>query len=337
MRIKKEYIILVVIIAALAFYITLHKSNRTHYSLPAVLHITGSDISKIEIKGLNKSILLNKKENNWYIDPQGFPADTDKVNNMLDVIEKLTVTALVSESKSYVRYDLNEDKKIAIKVWAGETPNLEFGIGKTAATYRHTYILLNDDPNVYHVKGDIRHKFDYKIDELRDMTVLSFEQHEIEEAEFIKGKKTAVISRKGIPVEIAAGDQKKETAAPKTETMWQDSGGNKADESIINRLLSSLSRLKCEKYIKDDEKKDDEKKDGRKKELKDPIYTVLLRGAKEYTLSIFAKTDKEAKNYPAISSENDYPFLLSDSQVDNMKTNIDKILNAEKKSETTSE
>ena len=39
---------------------------------------------------------------------------------MLDVIEELTLTALVSESKNYVRYDLSHDEKITVKAWKGK-------------------------------------------------------------------------------------------------------------------------------------------------------------------------------------------------------------------------
>ena len=59
--------------------------------------------------------VLNKKGNNWYVSPEGYPVDSGKIKTMLDVIENLTVTAMVSESKNYDRYDLSDDKKITIK------------------------------------------------------------------------------------------------------------------------------------------------------------------------------------------------------------------------------
>jgi len=66
----------------------------------------------------------------------------------------------------------------------------------------------------------------------------------------------------------------------------------------------------------------------KKDDLKNPTYAVALKGDKEYSLSIFAKKDKDAKTYPAISSENDYPFLLSGSQVESIKSMIEDILEA---------
>ena len=49
MKIKKEYVILVVIIVALSLYLILRDRDRTHYQLPTVSKIAGKDISKIEI------------------------------------------------------------------------------------------------------------------------------------------------------------------------------------------------------------------------------------------------------------------------------------------------
>jgi hypothetical protein len=42
---------------------------------------------------------------------------------------------------------------------------------------------------------------------------------------------------------------------------------------------------------------------------------VKLKGVQEHQLQIFAKLEKDADNYPAVSSGSDYPFLLSDNQV----------------------
>jgi len=46
----------------------------------------------------------------------------------------------------------------------------------------------------------------------------------------------------------------------------------------------------------------------------------------KYSLSVFEKTDEDAKNYPATSSENDYPFLLPDWQVNNFMKNPEEFL-----------
>jgi hypothetical protein len=154
--------------------------------------------------------------------------------------------------------------------------------------------------------------------------VLSFEQNDIREVYISKDESKIVISQKEIPVTGVEGEEKgvkaKSSPTKKTERIWQTAENKKLDESKVKRLLSSLSKLDCEKYISDSKKED----------FKNPDYFIRLKGADEYSISIFAKTDKDknAKNHPAISSENDYPFLLSDSLVDNVKTIIEEMLAA---------
>jgi len=320
MKIKKEYFILAGVMVALILYLVLHRSDRTHYKLPDITGVSGKQISKLEIDKADKAVVLNKKDNTWYIDPKGYPADSDKVKNMLDVIEKLTLTALVSESKNYVRYDLTDDKKITVKAWNGKTLSRKFDIGKAANTYQHTFVRLATDFNVYHARGDFRRKFDQTVDELRDKTVLSYTQKEIREITLTKDKKTITLTQKQISEQEGKKKDKpdKTSEKPETKIVWQDAEGKKTDTAKVDRLLSSLNSLECETYI-NDAKKDD---------FKNPTYAAVLKGNKEYSLSIFALKDKDAKTYPAISSENDYPFLLSESQVESIKSKIEDILEA---------
>jgi hypothetical protein len=323
MKLKKEYFILAAILAALVLYLALHRSNRTHYQLPELPAVPEKQISKLEITTAENAVVLSKKDSTWSIEPKGYPADSTKVKSMLSVIETLKLTALVSESKNYARYDLGNDKNIHVKAWTGKTPGREFYIGKTAPTFQHTFVKLTDDPNVYHAREDFRRKFDLSVNELRDKTVLSYAQETIREITLAQNNKTISLYRKEIP---EPPPEKKEAAAEanqesKIKTVWEDTKGRNADPSKVSHLLSSLNRLECETYIDD----------SRKEDFKNPIYTVNLKGEKEYTLSIFAKKDKKDNNYPAVSSENDYPFSLSDSLSDGLRSKIDELLKAKEK------
>ena len=86
MKIKKEYFILAVILIALILYLVLHRSNRTHYQLPELSEISGKHISKLEITTKSGSIVFNKKDNTWHIEPKGFRADSTKVKNILILV-----------------------------------------------------------------------------------------------------------------------------------------------------------------------------------------------------------------------------------------------------------
>ena len=48
-------------------------------------------------------------------------------------------------------------------------------------------------------------------------------------------------------------------------------------------------------------------------DFNDPIISVHLKGEKEYTVMFYPKQDDENDEfYPAVSSENEYPFFLPD-------------------------
>ncbi len=319
MTIKKEYFILTIVMVTLILYLAFHRSNRTHYTLPEISSIPGKQISKIEISKADRTVVLNKKDNTWHIGPKEYPADSEKIKDILNVIENLKVTALVSESKNYVRYDLNPDKKINVKAWQGKSLIREFDTGKAAATFQHTFVKLAKDPNVYHARKDFRQKFDRTVEDLRDRTVLSFVQKDLRQIKIIRDKKAVTLDLKQV---VEADGEKKNAAAktgksPELQATWVDANGKKMDAVKVGRLLGFLNRLECEAYM-DNSKKDD---------FKDPVYAVTLQGAREYTLSIFAKKTKDEKTYPAVSSENDYPFLLSDTQIDSLKSHIAEINN----------
>jgi hypothetical protein len=137
-------------------------------------------------------------------------------------------------------------------------------------------------------------------------------------------KKTISLSRKEIPETLPEKKDASAAKAPKaskTKTVWEDTKGHEAAPSRISSLLSFLNSLECERYL-DDLKKED---------LKNPIYAVTLKGEKEYSLLVFSKKDKNAKNYSATSSENESVFALADTQVDTIKSKLDEILNVEEK------
>jgi len=318
MTIKKEYIILFLIIIALSLYLFFHNPDKTNYQMPKIPLIAENKISKIEITMPDRTLIINKDTNNWKIAPENFPANINKVKSMLKIIKNFTLTAFVSKAKSYERYDLT-DNKITVKAWENKKPVLEFSIGKTAPSYQHTFVKLDDNPNVYHAKGTFKETFNISLEDLRDKIVFAFKQNDIFHIQIKKGKQEIVLNKKQIPVEIdikkSTDDDKSKLAQDKTKLMmWESSDGRKCSELILNNMFSTLSELKCEKYISGSKKED----------CKKPAFTVLLKGQKQYMLNIFDKKDEN--NYSATSSENSYPFLLSKKKAEDIMKKIDELI-----------
>lgn len=319
MKGKKEYIILVAVIVALGLYLVFRSPDRAQYSLPQLPEIDTAEITKIEIAKPEISIVLDREGDNWLIGPDAFRADRDKVKAMLETMDTLTVTALVSESKSYNRYELDDDKKISVKAWTGDELTREFDLGKAASSFRHTFVKLAGDDRVYHGRGNFRGTFDQTVDNLRDKQVLSFDPLDIHEMSITKDKEDLTLARAQRPVEVSPGQDGAEVEGaqqPGAQMIWQTEEGKRGNEKELNRMVTTLSNLRCETYVDDKNKED----------FVAPIYTIVLKGAEEHTLNLFAKTDEEAKNYPAVSSGNAYPFLLPQWQVENLMKKPEDLL-----------
>jgi hypothetical protein len=305
MKVKKEYIVLAVLIVALSLYLIFHKRDRAQYELPVLQEVPVAEITKIEIyKPGGSTIALERKDDGWIILPEAYPAEAGKVSIMLESIGKLTLTALVSESKSYERYGLGKEEKIGVKAWAGKELKRDFEVGKAASSFQHTFVKMAGDDRVFHARENLKGRFDLTVDHLRDKTVLKFEPAEMQSIELSDGKKTLSLTRKPIPVEVGASKDK-EPPSPQAQAVWESPEG-KVDESKVTELLSALSNLKCRAYIYDRKKSD----------FKEPVYTIQLKGLEEHALSFFAKDEKNKNDYPAISSQNDSPFLLPQYQAD---------------------
>jgi len=318
MKIKKEYIILAVIIIALSVYLVMRRGDRTLYELPQIPQVSQKEITRIEITRGKAIIDLTKKDDSWYIAPKEYPADAGKVKNMLDNIEKLTLTALVSESQNYDIYDLSGEAKINVKAWQADSLKRDIDVGKTASSFRHTFVKTAGDDRVFHARGNFRNTFDTTVDDLRDKTILTYTPSDIQQIQITEGKQSFMLTRTQPPEkEESPTAEKEESAAPPAQkTVWQTQDGRTGDEAAVSQLLNTLSNLRCETFIEDRGKED----------FTTPLINIRLKGSQEYSLSIFAKTEEKESEQPAISSASKYAFRLTDSAAQGIMKDASNIL-----------
>ena len=329
MKVKKEYIILALVIIALAAYLVTRTSDRTQYQLPDVPQVAAKEISKLQITREGAIIAIHKKDDKWYIAPEEFPADGNKIKDILNAIENLTLTALVSESKNYHLYDLDEEKKINVKAWQADNLRRDVDLGKTASSFRHTFVKPAGEERVFHARGNFRNNFDLTVDDLRDKRVLTLNPADIMQFQVIKDQQSLILNKTQAPVAVESSQAKKQTeAAPQTNKVeWQAIDGRPVDEAVVQQILNTVSDLRCEKFITDRGKDD----------FTSPLFSLRVKGGQDYSLSIFAKAAEKDTDYPAVSSGTNYPFLLSGSQVDKIMKDPIKAVKAPESSETKSD
>ncbi|MCG6910295.1 MAG: DUF4340 domain-containing protein [Deltaproteobacteria bacterium] len=304
MKVKKEYIILLIVIVALGAYLALRSRDRKLYELPDIAPVDTKQITRLEVAKGGKTVEFEKAGSDWRILPQNYPADPQKIKEMLAVAENLTLSELISESKNYERYGLDEKEGIVFKCWCKKEPCFQLTIGKTAGSYHHTFVKLPGDDDVYNAEGNFRDKFDQKAGEFREKTVLAFDKQAVGEIEiradgFSETFKKVQAKTAG---KDAAKDQDDDRKSGGGVEKWIGSDGIQAETDKMSSLISTLSDLKCESFLEGKTKDD----------LTEPVYTLVIKGAKSYTLNLFAEVKIGDETFvPGVSSENDYPFLLT--------------------------
>ncbi len=316
MKGKKEIAILFFIMVVLVFYIKSEKGDNTSYTLPDIAKIETGNVSGITINKIDSEIALVRENNIWLVGTEKYPADPSTVDKILGHISGVSLTALASESKNYSIYELDNDKKLEVRAFKGEDVIRTLSIGKPASSHRHTFVMIDDDHRVYHAEGNIRTEFDKTVPDLRDKKVMAV-QDDISELTLQEGDKKITVVKAAAPVSVDVTAAKKEDSAPEeTGPKWTTSDGSHVKDSEIDSMISSLSDYRCDEFIEGKTRED----------FTSPVYTATFKGVKEYSISFYEKQDEK---YPAVSSENDYPFMVSEWKAKKIMKELDSLVESE--------
>lgn len=291
MKKKIEIVILLAVILGLGAYLLLKRTDRVHYEVPELHKVDTAAITSIEISSAGQGVLLTRKGKDWTVGPEGFPADSRKVEKMLRSISALTLTDLVSDSKNYGRYELGDKEKVTVKASEGTRVIRQVDIGKAAPSGRHAFVMVPGDGNVYQAVEVYREDFQGNEASFRDRRVLSFPVDDIARVSIVTGRTTAVLTKQ------------EPKDKPGTPASWVDKAGREAPKDEVDLLLSSLSSLECSEFL------DDLKKES----LVSPEVTITLTGSSEHTFSLYSKREGRT---PAVSSGSPYVFTLQDYRLE---------------------
>lgn len=300
MKGKKELAILCFVIVVLIFYISSHKSGRTRYALPELKAIHADEISRMSIRKGDSEIIVQKENEHWLVGPRKYPADKTRISAMIQNMGAMRLSALASESENYALYELDDNKRIDVALYKGEEEIRRVGIGKPASSYRHTFVRISDDPRVYHAAGNFRNDFDTTISNLRDKKVMAISD-DITQVVLRKGTDSLTIQRADTPMSGEPSKEGQKSSADQNEAppRWKTDQGEAVKTAEVEQIINALSNFQCDGFIEDRTKDD----------FAAPEYSVTLTGAKAYTISFHDKKDGQ---YTALSSENAYPFLVSE-------------------------
>ncbi len=308
MKVRKEYIVIAVLIVALSLYLLMRSRDRTHYELPVLPTVSKDAIDRIVVTRPAGEITLEKRNGAWTIIPEGYPADEKKVEAMEDALTGLDIGAMVSESGSYGRYDLDEDGKIVAEAFGGGESLAKVDIGKTASTYRHTYIRLPGDDRIYQASGNLRRTFDLEKDRIRDRNVLDAERSSVTGLTVagVDGRVSLTkISKPSAPP--AAGQQEQQEM-----TEWITPDSVQADGKIVDGILRQLTSLDADGFPADSIATGDYQ------------FFAALGGTGD-TLYVYDYLEGD-KKYVASSTQYAFPFLLSEWKAKQIMKTPDEIM-----------
>lgn len=277
MKIRKEYIILPLIILAALIYLLLQNNSKMNYKVPLFEPLVKSDVQKITIKNNSEIVELQKEGDSWIMLPEKYKADTGQVNSILSSASSISIHDLISERDDYSRYELDDENGVTVSLYNQSEVLREFVIGKSDTSGVYSYIRLKENKGVYSVSGSLTGVFKTTVEKLRDKQVLSFNPDTINEIEITMNDKLLLFK--------SAGEGE--------DQQWSLGDAVYDDSEVIENRIKSLSSLKCMEYLESG--------------IGDPMVTISLKGDSIHKIDILKK---EEKGYSAVSSDSKDPFLI---------------------------
>ena len=272
----------------------------------------GSDIPKlkqwvepadsIEVKSKDYSMRLYMKDGAWVVSDAAYPADENSAGSLEMKVRDIRLTDLVSEEKSYDRYELTDEKAVTVTVKKGESVLRTLVIGKAGGKSSHVFVRIDNRPEIYLAAGIQREEFTPALDSMRDKRIFDLKGKEVESFTLSSNGRTYSFYKKA----AAPG---KDGAEAKADTSWYCRGydGKPLDDGAVSNILHVFSPLRAVTYPENK----------KLNELGRPYASAVIKsGGVDYDLKIFPGKEKEY-NY-AVSSKSQYIFTVGDWQTEKL-------------------
>jgi len=295
----------IAVIAVLLGYIFFSNQKGTR-DVPELKSWEG-DITGLSIKAGEKLLVLTRVDGKWIIGDEKYPADEQKVKSLVSKIRDLKLTDLISRQKFYQNYDLTPEKAAVITLKQKDQVVRKLTVGKTGSTGRHSYLLVDNRPEVYQGAVSFAAETKSTLDDFRDRVIMKVSKDAVSSFAVKYRGRTFAFNREEIKPE------KKEPAKPglkKTPpaasaqpvVKWTCKGFERValNKGRVEGLLASLDPLKASSFPAIEEKG-----------LGAPLAAVTLKAFKrDIEVKIFRQ--QKDKKYPALSSESPYVFTIDE-------------------------
>lgn len=293
---NKKIIISVSIIAVLILYIVIANVKRSPDTpdLPAI----DAKADEILINREAGVIRLYMKDGKWVTGEKAFPADAKQVEEIEKSFKEIRLTDLISSKGYYSRYDLTPDKYVEVILKQGEANLRRFKIGKKGPTNRHTFVKIDDRPEVFLAEGTFEMVLNKTQDDFRDKEIVKIRRDAV--SAFTVEHRGMVFAFTRTKETKAAGNKadKKDAKKPQEPAWgpWTCRGYEavKLNDAMVDSLLQVLEPLRASSFP-----------DMPKEALAQKVCTVQVKAPdKDIVLTVYRNNG----TYAAAAS--DYPYVF---------------------------
>ena len=230
---KNTYILIgLFIVLLIVAFLVLQKPGEQSASSASTGFLSGIDsvsVDKIEIRTQTFSLVLEKRGTEWYIaQPINYKANQTNIGQIIHQIKNLEVKSTVSSKPEKHSVFQVDQTGTEVKVYEKGNEQTSFVLGKMAASYTESYARKINSKDVLLVEGAYSSMFSRPIKDWRDKTIFTTTKERIKEVQYQYGDTTFSITLK--------------------DSTWLI-GKDKAQQSVIDGVLSSLSNLQADDFI----------------------------------------------------------------------------------------
>jgi len=230
---KNTYILIgLFVILLIVAYVVLQKPGEQSASSASTGFFTSIDsvsVDKIEIKTPTFSLVLERRGTDWYItQPINYKANQTTVGQIIHQIKNLEVRSTISSKPEKHSVFQVDQTGTEVKVYEKGIEKASFVLGKMAASYAESYARKLNSNDVLLIEGAYGYMFSRPEKEWRDKTIFTTPKESIKEVQYQYGDTTFSMTFK--------------------DSTWLI-GKDKARQSVIDGVLSSLSNLQADDFI----------------------------------------------------------------------------------------
>ena len=169
-RRKAVYLSLIVLLSVILLLQQLFDGD----AVPVIPAVEG-EVTSIRIEGSSTDITARRSGGQWLLGEEEYPADSGKVERLIERIRELRVLERVTSTDFLSPYRLDAGEAIQVTLYSESRELRSVLIGGGSPTGRQSYIRFPDSREVLLVAENLRRDFEITVGDLREKIILSLD------------------------------------------------------------------------------------------------------------------------------------------------------------------